>query len=357
MIVDGNDFVTLTGLVKCYSPSGSESVAVEYLINRMRVLGYHRAYIDQAGNAVGEIGNGPRQIILLGHIDTVPGQIPPRVDGDIFYGRGSVDAKGSLSAFTDAVAGIDIPGEWRIIVIGAVDEEGDSKGAHYVKNIYSPEFTLIGEPSHWNRITLGYKGSASARIISRRTVFHSAGQGENACEAIFKIWERIKSWCAQYNGENRPMFDQVLVSLRGFQSDNNGFEEWAQMHIGARLPLDLPPQEWYVQLKKICEESNAEMEENAYAVPAYKGEKNSALVRAFMRAIRSQGEQPGFVLKSGTADMNVVAPLWKCPVVAYGPGDSALDHTPDEHISVNEYRQAVGVLRSVLEDILSISKF
>jgi acetylornithine deacetylase (EC 3.5.1.16)/N2-acetyl-L-lysine deacetylase (EC 3.5.1.-) len=46
--------------------------------------------------------------------------------------------------------------------------------------------------------------------------------------------------------------------------------------------------------------------------------------------------------------MNVVAPAWGTPIVAYGPGDSALDHTPDEHILVPEYRRAVAVLVQTL---------
>ena len=54
--------------------------------------------------------------------------------------------------------------------------------------------------------------------------------------------------------------------------------------------------------------------------------------------------QPGFVVKTGTSDMNVVAPVWQCPIVAYGPGDSALDHTPHEHLELDEYWTAVLVL-------------
>jgi LysW-gamma-L-lysine carboxypeptidase len=46
--------------------------------------------------------------------------------------------------------------------------------------------------------------------------------------------------------------------------------------------------------------------------------------------------------------MNVVAPLWGTPILAYGPGDSALDHTPDEHILISEYLKAVDVLSHAL---------
>jgi LysW-gamma-L-lysine carboxypeptidase len=46
--------------------------------------------------------------------------------------------------------------------------------------------------------------------------------------------------------------------------------------------------------------------------------------------------------------MNVVGPLWRCPILAYGPGDSALDHTPQEHILLDEYWKAVQVVAAVV---------
>ena len=85
-------------------------------------------------------------------------------------------------------------------------------------------------------------------------------------------------------------------------------------------------------------------------VPAYRAEKNTPLVRSFLAAIRAEGGEPGFTVKSGTSDMNLVAPVWNCPTLAYGPGDSSLDHTPDEHILISEYQRAVRVLARVLGD-------
>jgi LysW-gamma-L-lysine carboxypeptidase len=71
-------------------------------------------------------------------------------------------------------------------------------------------------------------------------------------------------------------------------------------------------------------------------------------VRAFLSGIRSQGGEPRFVYKTGTADLNIVAPVWKCPALVYGPGDSSLDHTPEEHIQLDEYEKAVQVLGGAL---------
>jgi LysW-gamma-L-lysine carboxypeptidase len=36
------------------------------------------------------------------------------------------------------------------------------------------------------------------------------------------------------------------------------------------------------------------------------------------------------------------------PAVVYGPGDSSLDHTPNEHIDLHDFQKAVDVLTKVL---------
>jgi [amino group carrier protein]-lysine/ornithine hydrolase len=82
--------------------------------------------------------------------------------------------------------------------------------------------------------------------------------------------------------------------------------------------------------------------------PAFRADKNTPPARALVAAIRAHGGTAGYNVKTGTSDMNVVAPLWKCPIVAYGPGDSNLDHTPDEHVDVNEYLHAIDVLTDAL---------
>src|SRR5207245_2293778 len=74
---------------------------VEWLVAQLAERGF-RATVDDAGNAVGEIGDGAHHVVLLGHIDTVPGEIPVRIEGDELVGRGAVDAKGPLAAFVAA---------------------------------------------------------------------------------------------------------------------------------------------------------------------------------------------------------------------------------------------------------------
>jgi LysW-gamma-L-lysine carboxypeptidase len=347
-----SDYATLLGLVSQYSPSGAERPAVEWLVARMQSLGFDRAFIDDAGNAVGMLGDGPRQVILLGHIDTVPGEIAVRVEDGQLYGRGSVDAKAPLACFTDAVAHTGALPGWQFVVIGAVEEERDSQGARFVAPRYQPDFAIIGEPNRWDRVSLGYKGSAWADLTVREDQFHSAHAGESACELVVNHWLQVKAFAESFNSGRAKIFDRLLLTLREMDSGSDGFEQWARLSIGARLPVDLPPADWYAKLAELT--PGAQVEQRGFAVPAWACEKNSVLVRVMLSGIRAAGGTPNFVYKTGTADLNIVAPVWHCPAVVYGPGDSALDHTPNEHIEIEEYIKAVQALTNALNTLATL---
>ncbi len=345
-----SDFDTLIGLVSQYSPSGQEHGAVEWLVARMKSLGYAEAFIDEAGNAVGVMGRGPKQVVLLGHIDTVPGEIKVEQDGILLYGRGTVDAKGPLACFTDAVAQVGAVDGWQFIVVGALEEERDSDGARYVATKYRPDYAVIGEPNQWDRVALGYKGSAWADITIKRKQTHTASGEQTACEAAVELWLAIQSFVDSFNAGKQRAFDKLIPTLRGMDSGQDGFEQWARLNVGVRLPPDMSPDDWYEKLKGLVED--AQVDPLGFAIPAWACEKNTPLVRAFLSGIRSQGGEPRFVYKTGTADLNIVAPVWKCPALVYGPGDSSLDHTPNEHILLDEYAKSVQVLCNALNKLV-----
>lgn len=346
-----SDFETLIGLVSQYSPSGQERGAVEWLVARMQSLGYGEAFVDEAGNAVGVMGSGPKQVVLLGHIDTVPGEIKVERDNISLYGRGAVDAKGPLACFTDAVVQVGAVDSWQFVVIGAVEEERDSDGARCVATNYTPNYAVIGEPNQWDRIALGYKGSAWANVTLKRGQSHTASGEQTACEAAIAVWLAVQVFVDSFNAGKQRAFDKLIPTLRGMDSGQDGFEQWARLHIGVRLPPEVSPEDWYAKLNGIVGE--AQIDPLGFAIPAWACEKNTPLVRAFLSGIRSQGGEPRFVYKTGTADLNIVAPVWKCPALVYGPGDSSLDHTPREHIRLDEYEKSVQVLCNALKGLVS----
>lgn len=334
----------LHGLLSIPSPTGQEETAARWLADQMRALGY-QVTLDAVGNVIGVLGNGPRQVMLLGHIDTVPGHIPVRQEGDLLYGRGAVDAKGPLACFVLAVAQAGAHPDRTYTVIGAVGEEGDSRGAKFLVERYRPHALIIGEPSQWERVTLGYKGSAWFTYTASRPLAHTASQNPSACDVAVQFWQAWLARVAAFNADKPKMFDQLHATLRGMASSNDGLTETAALKFGARLPPGLSVATLSAWAQAVAGEATVTCDEGC---EAYRADKNTPLVRAFLSAIRQHGGNPAFVVKSGTSDMNLTAPAWGCPTLAYGPGDSALDHTPHEHISLSEFNQAVTVLAAVL---------
>jgi [amino group carrier protein]-lysine/ornithine hydrolase len=343
----------LTGLVERYSPSTHERSAAAFLVQQMTALGFD-ARIDGAGNAVGVLGAGDRTLMLLGHIDTVRGFITVRREGDRLYGRGAVDAKGPLATFVAAAAAAGPQPDKRIVVVGAVEEEAaTSKGARYLLDRFAPDAVIIGEPSRWDRVTVGYKGRLLVEYTLSREIGHTAGPDGSVCEEAFDFWQKVQAYAASYNGctnhnqDKLRMFDQLSPSLRAMHKSEDGFIETATLTLGFRLPPGLDLAATQAELAALA--GDAEVRFRGYEA-AYHASKANRLARAFVKAIDAEGGRIKFKIKSGTSDMNVVAPIWRCPILAYGPGDSALDHTPHEHIDLKNYHRAIAVLAHVLEE-------
>ncbi|MBI5667811.1 MAG: [LysW]-lysine hydrolase [Chloroflexi bacterium] len=345
----------LIELVRHYSPSMQERPAIDYLVGWMAAHGF-QAYVDDIGNAVGIRGeaDATHTLVLLSHIDTYPGEIPVRIENGCLYGRGSVDAKGSLAAFAEAAALAAIPSGWRVVVIAALEEEiATSKGAYYARDCFSPTMCVIGEPSGAERITLGYKGRLVLDYTLTRPVAHTALPTPSIGELGAAFWQKIADWADGFNQGIASHFDRVLPHLRSINTSSDYFNDTVKLSISLRLPPALPPEAALAAVQPFAE-PDAVLTATGLE-HAYQTDRHNALVRGMLAAIRANGGQPGFVLKTGTCDMNVVGRKWTCPIIAYGPGDSSLDHTPNEHLPLAEYDQAMRVLQTLIENLSPVS--
>jgi LysW-gamma-L-lysine carboxypeptidase len=344
-VTDSTAELLLQHLVAAHSPSYHEGSAVRLLVDWMNDHGYDRAFVDESGSAVGIIGNGIHDVVLLGHIDTFPGDLPVRRDGRLLYGRGTVDAKGPLCTFAAAGARATLPENIRLIVIGAVEEEApSSKGARHALTQYRPAACIIGEPSNWDRITLGYKGRLLLDWRWRGALAHSAGQANSPAEHAVAYWQRVCAYIEQVNAATDAVFARLDAALQAINTRDNGAYGEASLTVGFRLPPTLTPDE----VEDALQPGDGATVSARGKERAFVSDRDNLLSRAMRGAIRAEGGNPRFVHKTGTSDMNVVGPVWNCPIIAYGPGDSALDHTPDEHIDLDEYLRAVNVLARAL---------
>jgi len=353
-----DEVTLLRELVSIPSPSGKEDAVAEYLVGQMATLGF-RAHRDKVGNVVGIMGGSEdehteaeREIVLLGHMDTVPGLIPVRQRGNRLYGRGAVDAKGPLAAFVLAAArAAPRLNGTRLVVIGAVEEEEHGKGAHHLaRTMQPPDCVIIGEPSHWEGITLGYKGRLCVDYRRVQPGGHSAGEQPGPAEKAVTFWNQLMIYSEKFNHGRSAHFDTLDPALLDFRTFSDGLDDGVEMNIVVRLPPGVGVADLEQRIRAWCNGARLSFPGSD---PPFQSEKNTPPVRALLRAIRAEGGRPRFKLKTGTSDMNIVGPAWGCPVVAYGPGDSSLDHTPDEYVDIREFRRGVSVLARALEMLAS----
>ncbi len=349
----------LTSMLEIYSPSGKEEEISNFLAREMENLGF-RIRKDEVGNVIGEIGQGKLVILLCGHMDTVDGYIPVRVENNKLYGRGAVDAKAPLAAMIVAASTFvkkSFPG--KILVVGVVDEEGSGRGIkHFIKEGIQPDYAIFGEPSGIGKIVFGYKGILNIKITCETPSGHSAAPWlfDNAIEKAMEIWRQIRKLHLREE-KLRSRFYSITSCLTKINGGNASsmIPSKCDIYVQLRIPPQFTPEQVFNEVKRKIKRYQATNPKVSVKVKmesvanAFEADRRSVLVRALAWAIRKTTlNYASFSRKTGTGDMNVLGNALKIPVITYGPGDSRLDHTPNEHIDLKEYLVSIQVYRKAL---------
>ncbi|MFT5052425.1 MAG: LysW-gamma-L-lysine carboxypeptidase, partial [Chlamydiales bacterium] len=164
-------------------------------------------------------------------------------------------------------------------------------------------------------------------------------------EVAADLWQGVRSWCGKFNAGTDRLFDACLPSLGNFVTTSDGLRDRVRVSMSFRTPPGFVAAPLKRQIQELAGDAPVTYlgDEIAWTSP-----RTSSLARAFSRSFASHGLRPRFKHKTGTSDMNVLGPVWQCPIAAYGPGDSTLDHTPGEHIVLTEYERAIEVLSDAL---------
>jgi LysW-gamma-L-lysine carboxypeptidase len=331
------DLTLLTRAVAVPSVSGDERELAAFLLSWSAERGID-ASIDEVGNLVAVRGRGPRRLLLMGHLDTVPFHWPVAWSDGALSGRGSVDAKGSLMNFLEVLAAADVPADGQLRVVGAVEEEiSSSKGAFQVRDNYPADAVVIGEPSGSATLTLGYFGLLKLRVAASVASGHSAGMNAvSAPDALSRVLGDIRAAVEKESPE-------ALSTVIDIRCEPGRRSHRAVGVLNFRVP---PGADLDAARDAAVGQAGCGVEIDVLrATPGFSGGRSTLLVKTFARAFAQAGIRPRYVVKKGTSDMNTLATTWRdVPMVAYGPGDSALDHTDAEHIDAAEYRTARALL-------------
>jgi [amino group carrier protein]-lysine/ornithine hydrolase len=327
-------------MVRIASPSGHEGELAAFVCQAMADLGF-RAGIDATGNVHGSIERGPGPaVMLLGHLDTAGGPLPTSVRDGRLHGRGAVDAKGPLAAMICAAARA-VKATGTITVVGVVEEETPgSRGAVAVRQNYpTPAALIIGEPSGWSSVVLGYKGKLDFTYRVQRPPTHPTNPAAKASELAVECWHAVLELLGPEASHAR--FDQpaaTLVSVTGDLTE-------AEIAVSVRLPLGFDSAGLLAHVRRRCPQGELRVVND---VAACRADRRNPVVLSLCGQIRAAQAAPGLKLRSGTSDMNTLAQDWNIPMATYGPGHNVLDHSDDEHLVLADYLRSIEVLSSAL---------
>ena len=227
--------------LRTYSVSTKEAKLSKLLRERMRQRGFKEVRTDKAGNAIGEVGKGHPHVLLCGHMDTVPGFLKVRVEGDRVYGRGAADAKSPMCAMISAASGLSSAPETMKVTMACVTrEEGDSLGVEtLIESGGDYDYAVFGEPAGAARVTVGYRGRTAARITVGTHGGHASSSWAHpsAVDESLGIMSLIKEYEKKntVEGNHYKSLSASLTVIRG-GSYSNVIPKRCQMTFDVRIP-------------------------------------------------------------------------------------------------------------------------
>jgi LysW-gamma-L-lysine carboxypeptidase len=345
--------------LKEYTPSRAEASLANLLKDKsINELGFEKTNIDNVGNVIATKGSGRPVILLCGHMDTVPGRIPVRIENGYLYGRGASDAKSSLIAMLLAASEFHKQ-RGTIIFAGVVDEEGNATGIkELVRSKTTIDYAIFGEPSGISNITIAYKGRFAFRLTCDvGTSAHASAPwlAKNSIEEVYDFWQAIQLELGRLDSRSDKS-NKVTCSLTEISggSSHNVTPQKCKITVDIRIPTTNTSRKIQELVASIVKEVSIKKNVRAtYRVEdmtePFEADHTSPLVRALSLSIIDVcRKRPILLRKTGTGDMNILGNAFRIPVVTYGPGDPHSSHTVDERIRIAEYISSIEVYNTTL---------
>jgi LysW-gamma-L-lysine carboxypeptidase len=345
--------------LELYTPSRSEAALANMIKDKCtNELGFEQVNIDSVGNVIASKGSGEPRILLCGHMDTVPGQVPVRIEDGHIYGRGASDAKAPLIAML--LAASEFPKQsGTVIFAGVVDEEGNATGVkQLVKSKLGVDYAIFGEPSGIDNITVAYKGRLAIRLtcdVGDSAHASAPWLAKNSIEEMYDFWRAIKHEIERVGtAENKAKSISCSLTEINGGSSHNVTPQKCKITIDIRVPTITTCDNVLRTVEGIVTKVAAEKGVKAtYRIEdktePFEADHASPLVRALLLSVLDiRKKRPMLLRKTGTGDMNVLGHNFKIPVVTYGPGDPHASHTADERVNIEEYVASIEVYERAL---------
>ena len=314
-------------------------------------------------------GQGSPHFAFAGHLDVVPpgagwtgDPFGPDVRGDLLYGRGAVDMKGAIAAFTAALDRVEQRcGTISLIITG--DEEGPAVFGtralieRMATRGLAPDLCLVGEPTSAKRlgdtIKIGRRGSLNLWIEVPGTQGHVA-YPHLADNPVPRLVRALAAIDALVLDEGTDWFQPSNIEITDLEVGNpatNVIPARARARVSVRFN-DLHRGDDLAERLGALVRAEAP---GAVITPRVSGEAfltaPGRLSDLVSEAIRTRiGVAPELSTSGGTSDARFLSRL--CPVVEFGLPNATM-HKLDEAVAVADLEALTTIYADVVRRALS----
>lgn len=377
----GADYETCAGVIGDQLRAHGADVQLLPAIGRVEHTAEHPR-INVVGRHEGSAA-GPA-IHLNGHFDVVPvglgwtcdpfgGEV---IDGRL-YGRGSCDMKAGLAAAVFAAAAIRRAGVAHaapIEISGTVDEEsGGFAGVAWLAEHrwISRERTkavIIPEPFGVDRVCVGHRGVYWFEVIAEGRIAHGSMPylGVNAVEGMSHLLDLVRDELGPALYQRVTAMPVVPEGSRHATININGIDggqpvddvpspcvaDRCRVVFDRRFLLEEGLEKTRAEITALVQKAQSRMPAVKFSIEdrlifePTRAPEDAPLIGALTGAIEQvTGRQASLVASPGTYDQKHVARIAGVPhCVAYGPGELAMAHQPDEYCRVDDIISCTKVL-------------
>lgn len=376
------DVITLTqDLIACPSITPEDAGAQTLLAKKLESLGFECHHLpfgegkDRVPNLFARLGSEGPHICYAGHTDVVPtgpedkwtyGPFTPHIEDGIMYGRGTSDMKGSVAAFTCAIAKYlekngKPKGSISLLITGdeeAVAINGTIKVLEWMKeNGHVPDVALVGEPTNpdylGQEIKIGRRGSLTGFLSVTGKQGHVAypHRSDNPLPRLIAMLNTLANYVWDEGTEFFPPTNLELTTIDVGNKADNVIPNHGDATFNIRFNDTWTRESLKAQIKKILDKCGGSYEINfsggARSFVTQPCDWTDVVAGAVEDIV---GKKPALTTSGGTSDARFVVEY--CPVVEFGGINKSI-HQINENASVADLENIGRIYERVLERYFS----
>lgn len=364
-------------LIRRHSVTPEDSGCQQLMVERLEAIGFHvtKLPFGDVENFWAVHGDNGPTLCFAGHTDVVPTgpendwlrpPFEPTIEGDLLYGRGTADMKGSLAAMVTAVERFIVENpnhNGKIAFLITSDEEGIAINGTVkvvewlVAQNAIPEWCLVGEPSSTSQIgdvvKNGRRGSLGAELTVKGVQGHVA-YPHLADNPIHKVAPALAELATENWDEGNQFFPATSFQISNVNSGTgatNVIPGEAKILFNFRFSTEVTADQLKSRTEDILRRHglNYELNWNLSGLPFLTPE--GALVEATVSSIRDiTGLETELSTAGGTSDGRFIAPHGS-QVIELGPINATI-HKVDECVCITDLEALSAIYQRILEKLL-----